>query len=676
MTTARAAGTRRFLDGAPAFPLLVLFAINFFDEFDTKALGVLAPEIRDAFDLSNAGLTFVAAVSQLVPISFVVFVGYAADRMDRRRLVVWSGIAAAVTSFLTGAAVAVWMLVVLRMLNGVGRLVTEPVHTSLLSDYYRADQRAEAFAIHRGADPIGQILGSIIAGTVAWALGWRWAFFLAAIPAIIASLWAWRLPPVVRGESEDRDAAEEAAKEKPLPFHRAYRMLYQVRTLRRIWLAQFLAGAGLVLLLPVFTLYWDEIWDVTDFGRGVIAAAGAAAGLVGMLVAGRFTAGVVERRPDRAQLLAGIVLAINSALLLVVAAAPALWVAVAAYCLIQAGFGVFLPPATAVASIVIPPRIRSQGFAFIPLFIGLGALTASPLGGVADVYGYRWALFAFAPVLIIAGLTFASAHRFVSGDMRRATQALETDAFLHEQRLREGARSLLVCRGIDVSYDLVPVLHNVDIEVQEGEIVALLGTNGAGKSTLLRTIAGLVHPENGVIFFDGEDTTFFEPEESAAAGIVLCPAGSAVFPDMTVAECLLAAGWPVRRSPDQIHARVAEVVELFPRLQERLGQKAGTLSGGEQHMLALAQALMSKPKLLMIDELTLGLSPKVVGELLDAVRAIHASGVTVVLVEQSVNVAFTVASRAYFLERGRIRFEGATGDLLERQDLLRAVFLR
>lgn len=664
------------MHGAPLFPLGVLFAINFFDEFDTKALGVLAPEIRDAFGLSNAGLTFVAAVSQLVPVAFVVFVGFAADRMDRRRLVVLSGLGAAVTSFLTGAAVAVWMLVILRMINGVGRLVTEPVHTSLLSDYYQADRRAEAFSLHRAADPIGQILGSVLAGGIAWALGWRWAFFLAAIPAVVASLWAWRLPAVLRGQADDREAAAEAAEEPPLPFDRAYRLLYQVRTLRRIWLAQFLAGAGLVLLLPVFTLYWDEIWNVSDFGRGLIAALGAAAGLVGMVASGRFTAGVVERRPDRAQLLAGLVLAVNSALLLVVAAAPALWVAVLAYCFIQAGFGIFLPPATAVASIVIPPRIRSQGFAFIPLFIGVGALAASPLGGIADVYGYRWALFAFAPILIVAGLVFASAHRFVAPDMRRARQALETEAALHEQRLTEGHSSLLVTRGLDVSYDLVPVLHEVDMEVREAEIVALLGTNGAGKSTLLRTVAGLHHPDAGVIFFNGRDTTFHEPEEAMAEGIVLCPSGQAVFPDLTVRECLLAAAWPLRRTPDEVRARIDEVTAMFPRLRERLAQKAGTLSGGEQHMLALAQALMSKPKLLMIDELTLGLAPKVVGELLDAVRAINASGVAVLLVEQSVNVALTVATRAYFMERGRIRFEGPAKKLLKRDDLVRAVFLK
>src|SRR5918997_6899954 len=165
------------MQGAPLFPLGVLFAINFFDEFDFKALGVLAPEIRDAFGLSNAGLTFVAAISQLVPVAFVVFVGFAADRMDRRRLVVLSGLGAAATSFLTGAAVAVWMLVMFRLINGVGRLVTEPVHTSLLSDYYRADRRAEAFALHRSANPIGEMVGAVLAGGITWAFGWRSALF-------------------------------------------------------------------------------------------------------------------------------------------------------------------------------------------------------------------------------------------------------------------------------------------------------------------------------------------------------------------------------------------------------------------------------------------------------------------------------------------------------------------
>jgi branched-chain amino acid transport system ATP-binding protein len=235
---------------------------------------------------------------------------------------------------------------------------------------------------------------------------------------------------------------------------------------------------------------------------------------------------------------------------------------------------------------------------------------------------------------------------------------------------------LLSCRGVDVAYDKVQVLFGVDLDVHEGEIVALLGTNGAGKSTLLKAASGLVHPIAGHITFAGRDITKASPQETTALGIVQVPGGKAVFPTLTVAEHFKAGCWLyARQSSQEIAERTAKVIEMFPRLQERWGQMAGDLSGGEQQQLALGMAFVARPRLLIIDELSLGLAPVIVERLLDAVRAIHAEGATVVLVEQSVNVALTVATRAYFMEKGQVRFEGPTADLLERDDVLRSVFL-
>src|SRR4051812_24357262 len=235
---------------------------------------------------------------------------------------------------------------------------------------------------------------------------------------------------------------------------------------------------------------------------------------------------------------------------------------------------------------------------------------------------------------------------------------------------------LLTCRGVDVAYDKVQVLFGVDMEVAEGEIVALLGTNGAGKSTLLKAISGLVHPVAGRIEFDGRDITSASAQETTALGIVQVPGGKAVFPTLTVAEHFKAGCWLYAQlSPDEIEQRRGKVIEMFPRLQERWSQLAGDLSGGEQQQLALGMAFVARPRLLVIDELSLGLAPVIVERLLDAVRAIHAEGATVVLVEQSVNVALTIATRAYFMEKGQVRFEGPTADLLAREDVLRSVFL-
>lgn len=237
----------------------------------------------------------------------------------------------------------------------------------------------------------------------------------------------------------------------------------------------------------------------------------------------------------------------------------------------------------------------------------------------------------------------------------------------------ERAPLLLTAESLDVFYGQVQVLFSVDLEVRAGEIVALLGTNGAGKSTLLKAICGLVRPKRGQITFEGMPLR--GPADSTArARVSLMPGGRGVFPTLTVKDNLRLAGW-MRRRDQGFRGEEDRILGLFPALQRRLKTMAGNLSGGEQQMLALAQSLLTDPRLLMIDELSLGLAPTVVGELLDTVLRIHEDGVTIIVVEQSVNVALTLAERAVFMEKGQVRFTGPTQDLLDRPDLLRSVFL-
>ena len=240
----------------------------------------------------------------------------------------------------------------------------------------------------------------------------------------------------------------------------------------------------------------------------------------------------------------------------------------------------------------------------------------------------------------------------------------------------EGRADLLVCHGVDASFGPIQVLFGVDLRVGEGEMLALLGTNGAGKSTLLRTVSGAVQPKGGEIRFAGKDITRQRPERIAGMGIVTVPGGRGTFPSLSVAENLRVAGWLHRREADHMSRSLARALELFPPLAEHLAQPAITLSGGEQQMLTLAQALIARPTLLMIDELSLGLAPAVIEQLVHTLHQIHQQGTTVIVVEQSVNVALTVCERAVFLERGQVRFDGPTRQLLERPDLLRAVFLK
>jgi ABC-type branched-subunit amino acid transport system ATPase component len=235
--------------------------------------------------------------------------------------------------------------------------------------------------------------------------------------------------------------------------------------------------------------------------------------------------------------------------------------------------------------------------------------------------------------------------------------------------------TLLSVEGVDASYGPVQILFGLDVTVEEGEIVALLGTNGAGKSTLFRCITGLLPPSRGRIVFDGTDLVGRSPEEIAEQGVVMMPGGRSVFPTLTVRENLRVACWLKRRDQKAVVAAEERVLALFPQLERRIGQMAGNLSGGEQQQLAVAQAQIPAPRRLLIHELSLGLAPTVVGQLIEVVRAVHATGLTIVVVEQSINVALELSERAVFMEKGEFRFTGPTQELIDRPDILRAVFI-
>ncbi len=233
----------------------------------------------------------------------------------------------------------------------------------------------------------------------------------------------------------------------------------------------------------------------------------------------------------------------------------------------------------------------------------------------------------------------------------------------------------LAVRDLDASYGPVQILFGLDLDIHEGEIVALLGTNGAGKSTLFKCITGLLPPTAGSVRFAGDELRGLPTDEIAARGVVMMPGGKSVFPTLSVRDNLRLACWLKRKDPTAVREAEERVLDLFPRLADRLDQMAGNLSGGEQQMLAVSQALIPDPKLLLIDELSLGLAPTVVGQLSDVVHRIHATGLTIVVVEQSINVALRLAERAVFMEKGEFRFTGSTEDLLDRPDILRSVFI-
>ncbi len=255
---------------------------------------------------------------------------------------------------------------------------------------------------------------------------------------------------------------------------------------------------------------------------------------------------------------------------------------------------------------------------------------------------------------------------------RRVTEA--ADAIVRQERAA-GTAHLLMVRSLDAGYDGVQVVFGVDLDVGDGEMVAVLGTNGAGKSTLMRAISGLVVPSAGEVMFDGKAITTYEAYRIAEAGILQVPGGRGIFPGLTVGECLRVAGWLYDRDDEDLARGIEAVLEYFPVLSWRWHTPSGSLSGGEQQMLSLSMAFIAKPKLLIIDELSLGLAPTVIENLLGIVRDIHDHGTAVILVEQSINLALRLCDRAIFMEKGQVVFSGLTADLLDRQDIVRAVLL-
>ncbi|MGH2787925.1 MAG: ABC transporter ATP-binding protein [Actinomycetota bacterium] len=231
--------------------------------------------------------------------------------------------------------------------------------------------------------------------------------------------------------------------------------------------------------------------------------------------------------------------------------------------------------------------------------------------------------------------------------------------------------ALLEVRDLEAGYGSLPVLSGISFDIEEGETAVLLGLNGAGKTTTVLAIAGLIKPWGGTVRFDGRDVTGRDPRRLVADGVVLVPEGRHVFPQLTVAQNLRLGSWPRRHDRDGMSKSVEQVADYFPRLKERWTQMAGTLSGGEQQMLAIGRGLMAGPRLLLIDEASLGLSPVLTETVFEVVRRINADGTTVLLVEQNAG-ALALAARTLVMEKGHIAYSGHGDEILDDADVRRA----
>ncbi|HXA27955.1 MAG TPA: MFS transporter [Candidatus Angelobacter sp.] len=658
---------RALADLGPAglLPLAVLVALAGVQNFDLVAFGVLAPDIRDTFHVSSGTITIVAGVTGAVPIIFAVFMGYAGDRRNRVATAVVAAVFWGITALLSGFAPVLAFLVIARLLGGVGLLSTETIYPSLLSDWYPPRSLGTVFGSYRTFGQALALLGGPLAGAIAAVFGWRAAFIVLALPTFVLAAVAWRtLREPERGASQ----GVATANDEHGSILEGYRRLRAIASLRRTWVAAFLFGGGTIPFVTLLSNFFKDVYGTGDAMRGVLTGLYGAGGLAGIIAGGLLTQRAMSRgRLQQLPLINGLMIVEFGIGILLMAAAPVFALSVVAAIVLSVGGYGFLPAYTTLVSVVVPPRVRSQAYAWSLFWYALGGVVVSAVtGAIQNSGGPRPALVVLAGIVAVGGVINATVSRTIAADADRAVRAGTT--------LESSA--LLCCRGVDAGYGGVQVLFDVDLEVAEGEMVALLGTNGAGKSTLLKAITGLVDPSDGAISFAGRDITHADPLACARLGIMAIPGGRGVFPTLSVADNIRVATWMFRKDRRYCEESVERVLGHFPVLRERWHALAGDLSGGEQQMLSLGQAFIAEPRLLLIDELSLGLAPAVVAKLVDILRDIHARGTTIIIVEQSVNTALELAERAVFMEKGEVRFSGPTADLLRRPDILRAVFLQ
>ena len=675
--TLRSADPRKIDSRYGRRPLYILAIIFITGAWDEHVLAVLGPEIREDFGVS---LTFMATITTVVSMSDMFLapvIGYFADRLNRVRMMGFGSIAANVSSVVSGFAPSPGAFLATRVSAAGATLINGPTVGPLLADWYPQGVRARVFAFVSLVGNSTAIVGPIMAGIISEFVGWRPAVIGFALLAIALSFLLFTLPHPPRGYY-DRialGADEEAARREqpPMGWSEAWRAAASIETVRRMWYATpFLtvAGNAMRFFLPY---YYAEEFGLGPSARGAIASLFFAVGLVALAFAGPVGDRLLQTDPARLMAVLGVLFTLNIIPVLVLIFSGLLWLSIAFGVLLGFVAALVGPGIGALMSLIVPARMRGLGMQTFKPWEAAG-MVVYPLVIAASGGNLRTGLIAVIPIFLIGSLLLTSAAAGVSRDIRAATAAAMADEEARRSK-EEGRTKLLVGRDIDVTYDGTQVLFNVDFDVEEGELVALVGTNGAGKSTLLRAIAGVQEASNGAIFLDGRDITHRPPGENAKDGVVFVPGGRAIFPGLTVAENLRTAAYLQRDDEAWVAEQTEVVLELFPALRARLDDLAGNMSGGEQQMLALGQAFVMKPKILMIDELSLGLAPAVVERLLEVVRRINAGGTTVILVEQSINVALTVARRAVFLEKGRVRFDGPTEDLLGRSDLVRAVFL-
>ncbi len=666
--------------------LVVLALLNAVDQLDAGVVSLLAPDVKRSLHTSDTVIAVSTVATTLFMIVGGLLLGRWADNGRRPTIIgiatlAWGGLV-----LVTGAVTNALMYFVARAVTGIGRANTQVVQGPVLADGYPIEARARVYGAHAVVGRIGGLLVPLGVGALVTAIGgpaaWRWGFVAVGIPTIVIGLIAFRLQDPPRGQYEQQATIGEVISTEgapPISLGATYQRIMKIRTYKNALVAFTALGFGLVSV-PVFvSIYLDEQFHLSAFDRSLATMAPGILGLVVVpLAAKRFDA-LYRRSPPQMLVLMGALFIPVGVLTAAQMLMPNPWL----FAVLAALGGVILGTQLALIPTIFataaPYYLRAQGTAIgIALIFGIGGFGGALLGGLlADAASPRVAVIVIAlPANVIGGLLMMNGARFLRNDMSMIVEEMR-ELEDEQTRVRQHPDDIpvLQLRNIDFSYGPVQVLFDVDLEVRRGETLALLGTNGAGKSTVLKVVSGLAVPSRGVVRLNGQSVTLCSPETRVRWGIHQLAGGNAIFAPMSVRENLEMASFVYRSDPADRLRRTERALDVFPELRDRLGDNAGALSGGQQQMLGLAMALMHDPEILLIDELSLGLAPVMVESLLGVVDRLRSEGQTMVIVEQSLNVALAVSDRAVFMEKGRIQFEGSAADLLQRDDLARAVFL-
>ncbi len=664
----------------------VLFLIVTLDNLQSQGLAVLAPNIQHSFHVSSGVIVFVSGISGGFLVLGIVPMGWLADRVRRGPVVAFATFFFGLMVFATGLAANIFLFFLARFGAGISQASTQTVHGSLLADTYPISLRGRISASMSIGMGIATAASPVLVGTLATVIGgingWRWSFCILALPIVVVGVLAFKVAEPPRGQFEKMDVLGEVIEDvRPVPpsLEAAFERITRIRTIKMCLIAFSAFGFSLFTLPVLGNLFLEQHFHLDAFRRGLIGTIGGIGVLFALPYMGRYYDRLYHADPAKALALIGKVI-LPAAIITPIQffmPNPVLYAlfSVPNVVLLLTSFSMVSPILQSVA----PYRLRGLTFAVSSLYVFfIGATGGAALSALLDdAYGPRTAVLVVAiPAILFGGSLIIRGSKYIRNDLSLVVVELQEELDEYKRRQRdEGAVPALQLNAVDFSYGHIQVLFDLAFEVQRGEVLALLGTNGAGKSTALRVAAGLATPERGVVRLNGQTVTYTSPEQRSKLGIHLLPGGKGVFGEMTIAENLEMGAFAYRSDRADVARRTDRVYALFPMLAARRSQRADRLSGGQQQMLALAVALLHDPQVLMIDELSLGLAPIVVQELIGVVEQLKADGVTLVIVEQSLNIAAAIADRAVFLEKGRVRFSGDMSALMARGDLARAVFL-